>query len=368
MRDPTVPPSPRFLTRKQLDRLQRGRVLDAVAEVVADRGYAETSIADVVSYGGLSRRTFYELFDNKADAFFATYDEVVDRAIRRMRSACVPDAGADERVRAGLAELLLLVDRHPAWARLCVLEAPAASAVVGDRGRHLRPLTRWVADVHRELGLGAGLDPAAHAGMVLGGLQASMVAQGGDHRELLRGLYRLTIGRDSPDILWPGVTDGDPRRAAAIVTTLRTGELSDAVALVVEAVLDHDRWSLGVADDAASTALERRDGSRIDLLLLRHIVRAGLPLGPAGVLAAIGYGRHGDTAGLPALRCLYHLAEHPGAGGRDLVVVLGMRESGVSRLLAQLRERGHVRADERVGRRKHWRVTDAGRARLILDR
>ncbi|HEY8583262.1 MAG TPA: TetR family transcriptional regulator [Capillimicrobium sp.] len=359
-----------FLTREQLDRLQRARVLDAVTAVVADRGYAEASIADVVAYGGLSRRTFYELFDNKADAFFAAYDDVVDRAIRRMETACSEDEAVEVRVRAGLAELLRLVERHPSWAQMCVLEAPAASAVTGDRARHLRPLARWVADVHRELELDVQLDPLAHTGMVLGGLQAWLLAARGNRAELLRGLYRLTIGRDSPDVGLPTLVDGDPRRAAAVRTALRDRvHVVAATDVVIDAIVDHDGWTLGIADDAISTVLERgAEAPRVDLLLLRHVVRAAYEAGPAGVLGAIGYGRPGETAGLSALRCLYCLLERPGASGRELVQAMGMQEAGVSRLLGQLRARGDVRSAGSPGRRKHWSLTESGRARLVAHR
>ena len=53
---------------------QRGRILTAMVEVTAKRGYADCRIADVIAYAGVSRKTFYELFSDKEDCFLAAYD------------------------------------------------------------------------------------------------------------------------------------------------------------------------------------------------------------------------------------------------------------------------------------------------------
>ena len=43
-------------------------------EVVAERGYPETRVVDVIGVAGVSRKTFYELFASKEDCFLAAYD------------------------------------------------------------------------------------------------------------------------------------------------------------------------------------------------------------------------------------------------------------------------------------------------------
>lgn len=367
---PTTPSQ--LFDREQLERLQRARVLDAVVAVVAERGYLEASVADVVARGGLSRRTFYELFDSKADAFFAAYEAVLARAVRRIEVACLDHDDPERRVLAGLAELLRLIERHPSWARVCIVEAPAASAVAGDRARHLRPAAAWVEEVRRVLALDTRLDPLAHVGMVLGGLQASMIAPERDAQAaLLDGLFRLTVGRDSPDVGLPTALDGDPMRVARLVATLRPPvDLAAATDGIVDAIVDHDHAALAAADDAIGRLLARAGTAaaapRVELLLLRHVVRVALESGPAGVLAAIGYSRTGEAANVTALRCLYHLAEHPGATGGELRRVLGVGPSALSRLLGILRDRGEVRGEGSAGRQKRWELTAAGRRRLVF--
>ena len=79
---------------------QRERVLDAVMQVVAEHGYARMRIADVVGVAGVSRRTFYDQYANKEDAFLAAYDLVVEQLMARSPppTRCRPRAG-----RRGLA-------------------------------------------------------------------------------------------------------------------------------------------------------------------------------------------------------------------------------------------------------------------------
>src|SRR6476620_2376203 len=53
---------------------QRGRMLEAIAHAVAEKGYAATAVADVISRAGVSRKTFYEHFANKEACFLEAYD------------------------------------------------------------------------------------------------------------------------------------------------------------------------------------------------------------------------------------------------------------------------------------------------------
>ena len=48
--------------------------MQAMIEVVSERGYPETRVVDVIGVAGVSRKTFYELFDSKEDCFLAAYD------------------------------------------------------------------------------------------------------------------------------------------------------------------------------------------------------------------------------------------------------------------------------------------------------
>ncbi|MET0600960.1 MAG: helix-turn-helix domain-containing protein, partial [Baekduia sp.] len=51
--------------------LQRARILDATARLVAERGYASASVEEIRRRAGVSRRTFYVHFGGKEDAVVA---------------------------------------------------------------------------------------------------------------------------------------------------------------------------------------------------------------------------------------------------------------------------------------------------------
>ncbi len=70
-----LPKGPHRLSRKQVTASQRQRILDAVLDVVGERGYAAATVAHVTTAAGVSRTPFYEQFRSKQDAFLAAYDE-----------------------------------------------------------------------------------------------------------------------------------------------------------------------------------------------------------------------------------------------------------------------------------------------------
>jgi len=68
----------------------RRRLLDAMSHVVARKGYADTTIADLAAEARVSRRTFYEHFDTKAECLIALYEVASDQALRVLRDAIDP--------------------------------------------------------------------------------------------------------------------------------------------------------------------------------------------------------------------------------------------------------------------------------------
>lgn len=69
-----LPRRPILSVRAELRASQEGRLICAVADAVAANGYAETSVADIIALAGVSRRTFYEHFEDKEACFLASYD------------------------------------------------------------------------------------------------------------------------------------------------------------------------------------------------------------------------------------------------------------------------------------------------------
>jgi AcrR family transcriptional regulator len=66
------------------------RLLEGMAHAVADKGYADTTIADIVREAGVSRRTFYEHFAGKAECLVALYEAASHNALKVLRDAIDP--------------------------------------------------------------------------------------------------------------------------------------------------------------------------------------------------------------------------------------------------------------------------------------
>ncbi len=125
------------LPREHVGEIQRVRILMAMAEVASERGAGSASVAHIVARAGVSRRTFYDLFEDREDCFLATFDEIVARAAIPVLDAYGAHAKWRDRIRAGLLALLVFFDEEPALARFCVVEVarrgtPRVGASRGD--------------------------------------------------------------------------------------------------------------------------------------------------------------------------------------------------------------------------------------------
>jgi AcrR family transcriptional regulator len=105
---------------------QRERLLAAVTQASAELGYAEMSVEAIIARAGVSRRTFYEHFKNKEDAFLAAYDAAVHEAATRVRRAYLGETTALERLRAGIGAYLQFLASEPDTARMGIVEVLAA--------------------------------------------------------------------------------------------------------------------------------------------------------------------------------------------------------------------------------------------------
>jgi AcrR family transcriptional regulator len=114
------------LPRSFVESNQRQRILRAVVEVASGTGYGGLTVRDVIERAGVSRRTFYEHFENKDQAFLAAYDLVVTRLAVEVEASSTRGASWSERIGFGLATFLDRLAGDPAVAHLCVVDVLAA--------------------------------------------------------------------------------------------------------------------------------------------------------------------------------------------------------------------------------------------------
>ncbi|WP_421120955.1 TetR/AcrR family transcriptional regulator [Aquihabitans daechungensis] len=69
---------------------QHRRITGAMALVVAEQGYAATSVADVIGRAGVSRETYYQQFRSKLDCFLAAFDDAAAQLFAPIRAVAGP--------------------------------------------------------------------------------------------------------------------------------------------------------------------------------------------------------------------------------------------------------------------------------------
>ncbi len=128
--DPTIArPLPRGrhgLPREAVLASQRGRMLVAMTQIVAERGFARTTVADVLRNAGVSRETFYEHFTGKDDCFMKMLDGAAALLTDGVRDAYEHAPTPADRLPAVLEVYLGRLAAEPAAARAFLIEAYAA--------------------------------------------------------------------------------------------------------------------------------------------------------------------------------------------------------------------------------------------------
>jgi AcrR family transcriptional regulator len=117
---------------------QRTRLLEAVGSAVAEKGYAGATIDDIVQGAGVSKKTFYEHFQDKLSCFLAAYEAASDELYEHVRLA--QDSAEDwlERTHAGIHAYLRWLAAEPALARVFLIEVAAAGPEALARRERLR--------------------------------------------------------------------------------------------------------------------------------------------------------------------------------------------------------------------------------------
>ncbi len=190
---PALPRGPHSLTREQVAANQRRRLLDGMIDAIDEKGYAASTVSDVIKRAGVSRKAFYEHFLNKDECFLATYDSI---AAAGQRGACTAFARAgslQESVQAALGDLFELAIARPEALRVLTVEIGAARPAGIERREQL--VTGYEDVLRESLGLERGPSPIPNPVLrgVVGGILHVLYAQlrRGEHRRLRERLPEL---------------------------------------------------------------------------------------------------------------------------------------------------------------------------------
>ena len=296
-----------------MEEVQRTRILEAMAEAMAERGAAGSAVtmADVIARAGVSSTAFHEAFADRDACLLAAFDLGVRRAPKLVVAAYDGEPRWLDAIKAGLAAFLYFLEDEPAMGRLLVVYATSGGEqVLLRRAKILGALAAAIDRGRLERAAGKRQPPAVIAegvvGAVLAVLQNRLLAQeSGPVMELFgslvsiivlpylgSGVARRELTRPAPRIrVGPG---GAAERAGGPIEHGGHVRLTYRTARVLRAIADYPGASNREVADRAGIV----DQGQISKLLNR--------LEGRGLIVKTGEGR---TRGAPNSWCLTEFGE-----------------------------------------------------------
>jgi AcrR family transcriptional regulator len=174
---------------------QRERILSAVATVTGAVGYPAMTVEDIIAEAGLSRRTFYDHFKSKEDAFLAAYDAGAAQLMDIVVEAFAASEDFVEQAVGCLQALLETLANEPGFAVMCIVEVLAAGpAAVERRNAAMASFAALIGQSARTLPK-ARRPPPLTAETVVGGIYEVIYAR------VLRG-ESAELPRLTPDLTY----------------------------------------------------------------------------------------------------------------------------------------------------------------------
>jgi AcrR family transcriptional regulator/DNA-binding MarR family transcriptional regulator len=206
----------RGVPRRQVAEIQRSRLLAAAVRAADERGYANTTVADIVARSRVSRRTFYEMFADREECLAAVLEDALGLIEGELDHACLGGLSWRERLRNGLWVILAFFDREPVLARVCVVGALSGGpAVLERREEVLAGLARVVDEGRVQSGARARECTSLTAEGLVGAAMAILYARLlKGQREPLTGLLGELMGMIVLPYLGPGAARREQTRPA----------------------------------------------------------------------------------------------------------------------------------------------------------
>ncbi|HEY7935225.1 MAG TPA: hypothetical protein VID48_15505 [Solirubrobacteraceae bacterium] len=289
--------------------IQRARMIAAIIDAVSERGRASATVAHVVSRSGVSRRTFYDVFNDFEDCFLAALEHSISSVSEYVLGAYDPAETWQTRIRAGMIAVLEFLEDEPAMGRLCIVETLGAGPKVDERRQQV--LDALIAKVDQ--GRSQAKAPAALTGECLVG-------------GVLSVLYTRLIAHDRGK--------ADERRGSLLELT---GSLMSMIVLPYLGPAVAQKESSRAAPQP-QTRTRAPSGDPLRDLQMRLTYRT--------------------------VRVLMSIAVSPGASNRDIGMAAGIDDQGqISKLLSRMERLGLVHnsgAGQVSGAANAWALTAKG--------
>ena len=153
----------------------RRRLLDGLADSIGERGYRDTTIADIVRHARTSKRTFYREFGSKEECFTELLWTANQDLMAQIRAAVDPEADWQDQIRQAIGAYVESIESNPAITLSWIRELPALGAAVRPvQRRSIEELTTMLVELSDSPGFRrAQIPPVSEplAVILLGGLR-----------------------------------------------------------------------------------------------------------------------------------------------------------------------------------------------------
>jgi AcrR family transcriptional regulator len=153
----------------------RDRLLDGLAASIGERGYRDSTVADIVRRARTSKRTFYQQFASKEECLVELLRRNNEDLIANIQAAVDPEAEWQHQIRQAADAYVDHIGSRPAVTLSWIREAPALGAVARPLHRlAMEALTNMLVDLTDSPGFRrAQLAPISRplALILLGGLR-----------------------------------------------------------------------------------------------------------------------------------------------------------------------------------------------------
>ena len=211
--------------------MQRSRLLVGAVGAIEEHGYAGATVAHITARAKVSRRTFYELFEDREACVAALIEDVLALLEDELSRAGLEGLSWRERVRGGLVVILGFFDREPALARVCVVQALSSGPRVLERRAGILARLVGALDEGRGEGQRGGdctvLTAEGLVGAAFGIVHARLLR---GEREVLLGLVGELMGMIVLPYMGPAVARREQAMAAPKASaSVQSGFLARAV-------------------------------------------------------------------------------------------------------------------------------------------
>jgi AcrR family transcriptional regulator len=201
--------------RVQVEEIQHSRLLVAVAATIDELGFEQSTVTRIAARAKVSRRTFYELFENRETCLIALIDAVVERVERDLAAAALEGLEWRERVRGGLWVILSFLEREPLLARIWVVHALHGGPQTLERRERVLARLAAILDAGRREGpRGAECTLVTAEGLVGGALGVVYARLRSGDPGPLTGLLDELMGMIALQYLGPRAARREQRRPA----------------------------------------------------------------------------------------------------------------------------------------------------------